>query len=313
LNKVIYLFQFQRETSQEITNMNLLSKRIYLFYFSIVAIVISIILLVVPGLPLGIDFTSGSTITYRWEDKNPTQDQISESMEKAGFDTSIIQSMGNKEFFIRTSDLGLNGKEKIDDQLKDLIGELPVTLDVNTVGSSVAENTIRNSIIAVFIASLFVMLYIIYAFRNVEQAYLYAIAAIITLIHDVFVVMGLFILISLFVGSVVNSIFIVGILTVIGYSVNDTIVIFDRIRENLIINKSTEFINVVNMSVRESVTRSLGTSVTTSIVILSMLLFGGQSLRDFLIVLLLGVIIGTYSSIFVASNLLLTWRYGLKK
>lgn len=293
--------------------MNLLSKRIYLFYFSIVAIVISIILLVVPGLPLGIDFTSGSTITYRWEDKNPTQDQISESMEKAGFETAIIQSMGNKEFFIRTSDLGLNGKEKIDDQLKDLIGELPVTLDVNTVGSSVAENTIRNSIIAVFIASLFVMLYIIYAFRNVEQAYLYAIAAIITLIHDVFVVMGLFILISLFVGSVVNSIFIVGILTVIGYSVNDTIVIFDRIRENLIINKSTEFINVVNMSVRESVTRSLGTSVTTSIVILSMLLFGGQSLRDFLIVLLLGVIIGTYSSIFVASNLLLTWRYGLRK
>ncbi len=293
--------------------MNLLSKRIYLFYFSIVAIVISIILLVVPGLPLGIDFTSGSTITYRWEDKNPTQDQISESMEKAGFDTSIIQSMGNKEFFIRTSDLGLNGKEKIDDQLKELIGELPVTLDVNTVGSSVAENTIRNSIIAVFIASLFVMLYIIYAFRNVEQAYLYAIAAIITLIHDVFVVMGLFILISLFVGSVVNSIFIVGILTVIGYSVNDTIVIFDRIRENLIINKSTEFINVVNLSVRESVTRSLGTSVTTSIVILSMLLFGGQSLRDFLIVLLLGVIIGTYSSIFVASNLLLTWRYGLRK
>ena len=293
--------------------MNLLSKRIYLFYFSIVAIVVSIILLVVPGLPLGIDFTSGSTITYRWEDKNPTQDQISESMEKAGFDTSIIQSMGNKEFFIRTSDLGLNGKEKIDDQLKNLIGELPVTLDVNTVGSSVAENTIRNSIIAVFIASLFVMLYIIYAFRNVEQAYLYAIAAIITLVHDVFVVMGLFILISLFVGSVVNSIFIVGILTVIGYSVNDTIVIFDRIRENLIINKSTEFINVVNMSVRESVTRSLGTSVTTSIVILSMLLFGGQSLRDFLIVLLLGVIIGTYSSIFVASNLLLTWRYGIRK
>lgn len=293
--------------------MNLLSKRIYLFYFSILAIVISIILLVVPGLPLGIDFTSGSTITYRWEDKNPTQDQISESMEKAGFETSIIQSMGNKEFFIRTSDLGLNGKEKIDDQMKQLIGELPVTLDVNTVGSSVAENTIRNSIIAVFIASLFVMLYIIYAFRNVEQAYLYAIAAIITLVHDVFVVMGLFILISLFVGSVVNSIFIVGILTVIGYSVNDTIVIFDRIRENLIINKSTEFINVVNMSVRESVTRSLGTSVTTSIVILSMLLFGGQSLRDFLIVLLLGVIIGTYSSIFVASNLLLTWRYGLRK
>ncbi len=293
--------------------MNLLSKRIYLFYFSIVAIIISAFLLFIPGLPLGIDFTSGSTITYRWTDKNPTQDQIAESIKNAGFDTSIIQSMGNKEFFIRTTDVGATGKENIDVELKNIIGEAPVTLDVNTVGSSVADNTIRNSIIAVFVASLFVMLYIIYAFRNVEQSYIYAIAAILTLIHDVIVVMGLFILISIFIGSVVNSIFIVGILTVIGYSVNDTIVIFDRIRENLIVNKSMEFMNVVNQSVRESITRSLGTSITTSIVIMSMLLFGGQSLRDFLLVLLLGVIIGTYSSIFVASNLLLSWKYGIKK
>tara|TARA_B100001250_G_scaffold414608_1_gene454584 strand:- start:25956 stop:26852 length:897 start_codon:yes stop_codon:yes gene_type:complete len=293
--------------------MNLLSKRIYLFYFSILAIVISVLLLFVPGLPLGIDFTSGSTITYRWNDQSPSQDQISESIKNAGFETSIIQSMGNKEFFIRTSDFGLDGKERIDAELTNLIGEAPVTMDVNTVGSSVADNTIRNSIIAVFIASLFVMLYIIYAFRNVEQSYVYAVAAILTLVHDVLVVMGLFIIFSLFIGSVVNSIFIVGILTVIGYSVNDTIVIFDRIRENLIVNKSMEFMNVVNQSVRESITRSIGTSVTTSIVILSMILFGGQSLRDFLLVLLLGVIIGTYSSIFVASNLLLSWKYGLKK
>ena len=111
----------------------------------------------------------------------------------------------------------------------------------------------------------------------------------------------------------IKSIFIVGILTVIGYSVNDTIVIFDRIRENQILNRSREFFDTVNKSVKESITRSLGTSITTSTVILSMLLFGGQSLRDFLIVLLLGVIIGTYSSIFVASNLLILWRYGPKK
>jgi preprotein translocase subunit SecF len=221
--------------------------------------------------------------------------------------------MGNKEFFIRTSDVGVSGKDKIDAELNDVIGEMPATLDVNTVGSSVADNTIRNSIIAVFVASLFVMLYIIYAFRNIEKSYLYALAAILTLIHDVFLVMGAFILISLFLGSVVNSIFIVGILTVIGYSVNDTIVIFDRIRENLTINKSMEFINVVNQSVRESIIRSLGTSITTSTVILAMLLFGGHSLRDFLLVLLLGVIIGTYSSIFVASNLLIVWKYGIRR
>ena len=292
--------------------MNVMTNKIYFLYFSIALIVISIILLFLPGLPLGIDFTSGSTITYRWNDKTPVQDEISNAIQNAGFESSIVQSIGDNEFYIRTADLGVNGKDLIDDQLEKIIGEKPVTLDTNTVGSSVAENTIRNSIIAVFISSFFVMLYIIYAFRNIEKSYLYALAAIITLIHDVFLVMGLFIIISLFLGSTVNSIFIVGILTVIGYSVNDTIVIFDRIRENITLNKSMEFLNIVNKSVNESVTRSLGTSITTSIVILSMLLFGGQSLRDFLIVLLLGVIIGTYSSIFVASNLMLVWKYGLR-
>ena len=221
--------------------------------------------------------------------------------------------MGNNEFYVRTSDLGINGKETVDLELKKITGKTPVTLDTNTVGSSVAQNTIRTSVIAVFISSLFVMLDIIYAFRNIDQAYLYAIAAIITLIHDVFVVMGLFIILSLFLGSTVNSIFIVGILTVIGYSVNDTIVIFDRLRENITLNKSMEYLSVVNKSVMESVTRSLGTSITTSMVILAMLLFGGQSLRDFLIVLLLGVVIGPYSYIFVASNIMLVWRYGLRK
>jgi preprotein translocase subunit SecF len=292
--------------------MNVMTNKIYFLYFSIALMVISIILLFLPGLPLGIDFTSGSTITYRWNDKTPVQDEISNAIQNAGIENSIVQSIGDNEFYIRTSDLGVNGKDLIDDQLEKIIGEKPVTLDTNTVGSSVAENTIRNSIIAVFISSFFVMLYIIYAFRNIEKSYLYALAAILTLIHDVFLVMGLFIIISLFLGSTVNSIFIVGILTVIGYSVNDTIVIFDRIRENITINKSMEFLNVVNKSVNESITRSLGTSITTSIVILSMLLFGGQSLRDFLIVLLLGVIIGTYSSIFVASNLMLVWKYGLR-
>ena len=293
--------------------MNVMSNKIYFLYFSFVLMILSVILLFVPGLPLGIDFTSGSTVTYRWDNDPPSQEQISSSFSDAGFKGTIVQSMGNNEFYVRTSDLGINGKESVDQELKKITGKLPVTLDTNTVGSSVAQNTIRNSVIAVFISSLFVMLYIIYAFRNIDQAYLYAIAAIITLIHDVFVVMGLFIIISLFLGSTVNSIFIVGILTVIGYSVNDTIVIFDRLRENITLNKSMEYLSVVNKSVMESVTRSLGTSITTSMVILAMLLFGGQSLRDFLIVLLLGVVIGTYSSIFVASNIMLGWRYGLRK
>ena len=293
--------------------MNVMTNKIYFLYFSFILLILSVILLFVPGLPLGIDFTSGTTVTYRWDDNPPSQEQISNTFSQVGYKGTLVQSMGNNEFYIRTSDLGVNGKEIVDKELEKLTGNNPVTLDTNTVGSSVAQNTIRNSIIAVLISSLFVMLYIVYAFRNIDQAYLYAISAIITLIHDVFVVMGLFIILSQFFGSTVNSIFIVGILTVIGYSVNDTIVIFDRLRENITMNKSMEYLSVVNKSVMESVTRSLGTSLTTSMVILAMLLFGGQSLRDFLLVLLLGVIVGTYSSIFVASNIMLIWRYGFRK
>ena len=123
------------------------------------------------------------------------------------------------------------------------------------------------------------------------------------------IVLGVFTLLGVAINAEVNAIFIVGILTVIGYSVNDTIVIFDRIRENVTLAPSREFRNTVNLSITESITRSLGTSLTTMTVILAMLLFGGASLRDFLIVLLAGVIVGTYSSIFVAAQVLVLWEH----
>ena len=152
------------------------------------------------------------------------------------------------------------------------------------------------------------MVYIMYAFRTVPQSYKYAISAIIALTHDVLIVLGLFTIIGIVFGSEINAIFIVGILTIIGYSVNDTIVIFDRVRENVILSPNRSFRLNVNVSINESIVRSLATSVTTLTVILSMLFFGGNSLRDFLLVLLLGVIIGTYSSIFIASQVLVIWE-----
>jgi preprotein translocase subunit SecF len=126
--------------------------------------------------------------------------------------------------------------------------------------------------------------------------------------HDVLIVLGAFAVLGIAINAEVNAIFIVGILTVIGYSVNDTIVIFDRIRENVTLAPGREFRTTVNISINESVTRSLGTSITTMTVILAMLLFGGASLRDFLIVLLAGVLVGTYSSIFVAAQVLVLWE-----
>ena len=151
------------------------------------------------------------------------------------------------------------------------------------------------------------MLYIMYAFRSVPNSYKYAFAAIVALAHDVLIVLGAFTVLGIAINAEVNAIFIVGILTVIGYSVNDTIVIFDRIRENVTLAPGRDFKATVNLSINESITRSVGTSLTTMTVILAILLFGGASLRDFMIVLLAGVIVGTYSSIFVAAQILVLW------
>ena len=139
-------------------------------------------------------------------------------------------------------------------------------LEVETVGSKVAEGTIRNSIVAVTVSSLFVMIYILYAFRKLENSIRFALSAVFTLIHDVILVTGLYALLGHLFGLQVNSVFIVAILTVIGYSVNDTIVIFDRIRENNLKFSSSSISQNINRSINESITRSLGTSITTLLV-----------------------------------------------
>ena len=216
--------------------------------------------------------------------------------------------MGDDQYFIRTDDLGVYGLDAIKEEVAKLQEAPAKVLDTSTVGASVAEDTVRNAITAVIVAVIFVMLYIMYAFRSVPSSYKYAFAAIVALAHDVLIVLGAFTVLGIAINAEVNAIFIVGILTVIGYSVNDTIVIFDRIRENVTLAPGREFRATVNLSINESITRSLGTSVTTMTVILAILLFGGASLRDFMIVLLAGVMGGTYSSIFVAAQVLALWE-----
>ncbi len=284
-------------------------RKIFLPISAIIAVV-SVVLLFVPGLNLGIDFVSGTSTTYDFQDADPGTDAINDALVAAGHPEAIVQNLGEGQYFVRTNDLGNEGKNVIDAELTSLTGEEPITLETVTVGSSVAEGTVRNAITAVVVAAVFVMLYIMYAFRTVPGSYRYAVSAVIALIHDVLIVLGIFAILGVLINVQVNAIFIVGILTVIGYSVNDTIVIFDRVRENVTLVPSRDFRLTVNASIRESIIRSLGTSITTATVIMAMLLFGGQSLRDFLIVLLLGVIIGTYSSIFVAAQVLVSWDEG---
>jgi|TARA_B100002003_G_C14028483_1_gene495821 preprotein translocase subunit SecF len=287
--------------------MDFIGKRTYFLTVSMVLSVIAVVILFVPGLNLGIDFASGTSITYKFEGGDPDLSSIRSALEKSGHGNAVIQKTGTDEYFVRTTDLGDTGKDVIDEKLREIQDVKLITLATTSVGKSVADDTVKNAVIAVSVAVLFVMLYIMYAFRSVPESYKYAVAAILALVHDIVIVLGIFTILGIVVGSEVNSIFIVGILTTIGYSVNDTIVIFDRVRENVSLAPNRAFRANVNISINESITRSLGTSVTTLTVILAILLFGGVSLRDFLYVLLSGVIVGTYSSIFIAAQILVAW------
>ena len=287
--------------------MDIVGKRRIFLTISIVLAALSVVVLGTSGLKLGIDFTSGSTVTYQFSDSETAAVDVTAALNDSGHPEAIVQALGDNQFFIRTDDLGVTGLDDVKIEILKL-DQSAYVLDTSTVGASVAEDTVQNAITAVIVAAIFVMIYIMYAFRSVPSSYKYAFAAAIALTHDVVIVLGIFTVLGIAINAEVNAIFIVGILTVIGYSVNDTIVIFDRIRENVTMAPGREFRSTVNISINESITRSLGTSITTITVILAMLLFGGASLRDFLIVLLLGVLVGTYSSMFVAAQVLVVWE-----
>jgi len=287
--------------------MDFVAKRRIFLTISIVLAALSVVILGTSGLNLGIVFTSGTTVTYQFTDSDPGANTVTDALVASGHPEAIVQAIGDNQYFIRTDDLGVSGLDEVNIEVLKL-DEGARVLDTSTVGASVAEDTVSNAITAVIIAAIFVMLYIMYAFRSVPNSYKYAFAAIVALAHDVVIVLGAFAVLGITISAEVNAIFIVGILTVIGYSVNDTIVIFDRIRENVTLAPGRDFRSTVNLSINESVTRSLGTSITTTTVILAMLLFGGASLRDFLMVLLAGVLIGTYSSTFIADQVLVLWE-----
>ena len=200
-------------------------------------------------------------------------------------------------------------RQLIEDDLTQTVAPV-VAVNFDSTSPIVAQETVRNAIIAMAAASVFILLYIWYAFRRVPRAYRYGISAILTLVHDTLLVLGIFSILGRVLNMEVNSMFIVGILTVAGYSVNDTIVIFDRIRENVIRYPDRALDSVVNLSIVETVGRSINTSFTTFTVLLAMLLIGGSSIRELLLVVAIGVIIGTYSSIFIASQFVVIWERG---
>ena len=283
----------------------------WFFIFSALVILPGIVFLIIaPGLRQGIDFTGGSTLTLEFSDP-VNQTDLRAEFANLGHSDATVQQLEDNVFFIRTKELDEVARVAV---LAGTEGNLSPNgvqqLSFDLVSPVVAGETILNAIYAILAAAVGIFLYVWWAFRNVPSPFRYGAAAIIALLHDAIIVIGIFSILGVLIEMEVGTMFLVAILTVIGYSVNDTIVVFDRIRENVLTFPNRELSEVVNLSISETIGRSLNTSLTLLITLMALMLFGGSTIREFLLVLLIGVVVGTYSSIAIASQALISWEYG---
>ena len=290
--------------------MDFVGKRNWFFLFSFLVILPGVVFLIInPGLRMGIDFTGGSTMTIKFS--NPvTQDGLRVELARIGQVDATVQSFGDNTYFIRTRQLSDQAKDDLVGTLEASLSPEGVDVSSDFVSPVIARDTILNGIYAVVAASVGIFVYLWWAFRSVPRPFRYGIAAIVALVHDLAIVIGIFAILGNLLGLEVNTMFLVAVLTVIGYSVNDTIVVFDRLRENVLNYGNRGFAQNVNVSISETIGRSLNTSLTLLIVLVALLLFGGATIRTFLLVLIIGVVAGTYSSIAVASQVLVAWESG---
>ena len=294
--------------------MDFVGKRKWFFMVSAIVIVVGIISMSIPPrFQVGIEFEGGSALSLTFAD--PVDEaQVREVMAELDHPQAVVQGVGDTGVLIRTRTLqspmfegDSSERETIEERLEQEFGAIESS-ELSAVSEVVAKETIRNAGIAVGVASIFIMLYISFAFRLMPNSLRLGAAAIVAGIHDVLVTLGLFSILGKVIDLEVNAMFITGILTVVGYSVHDTIVVFDRIRENTARRISRDMGTTINVSIMETLGRSLTTSLTTLTVIIALMLMGGGTIESLLYTLLIGVIVGTYSSIGIASQLLLMWE-----
>ncbi|MCH2306691.1 MAG: protein translocase subunit SecF [SAR202 cluster bacterium] len=293
-------------------SLNFARLRGWFFLFSLCVILPGMyFLLVQPGLKSGIDFSGGSSLTVRY-DVPVQQDVLRNALESIGYSESTVQDFGDNTFFLRMHLLEDGTYEDVVAQLADKIGMNAQyeILSFDLVSPVIAREVVLNAFYAVIAAAVGIFIYVWWAFRNVPSPFRYGVAALVALLHDGLVVLGVFALLGWVLNYEVNTMFLIALLTVIGYSVNDTIVVFDRLRENVSIYPNRDFTENVNFSISETIGRSLNTSLTLLLPLLALILFGGQTIQVFLVVLLIGVVAGTYSSIAIASQILVSWHSG---
>jgi len=288
--------------------MDIVGKRFWFFLIAGVVILAGILSLITSGLKMGIEFSSGSMTTISF-DQEVSQPELKEALDSLGYSNAIIQRTGSGDYIIRTQELKGEDKSKLEAALQSRFGELTET-EFYSISPMIASETTQNALIAVIVASIGILLYVTWAFRRMPRPFHYGACAIIALTHDVLVAVGVFSILGIIFNWEINLMFITGTLAVIGYSVNNTVVVFDRIRENITLGISPDFEKVVNSSLVGILGRSINTSLTTLLVVLALLLFVGASIQNFAIVLIIGIIAGTYSSVFIAPTLLVVWEKG---
>lgn len=290
--------------------LDLVGKRNIWFLVSLVLLVPGILSLIFYGLNLGIDFTGGTS----WEiqlNREVTSTEVRNVLAENGFGDAVVQTSDDNTVLIRMAELEESSPQKtaISEEFQAKFGDFE-ELSFTTVGPSVGTQIRNRSIYAVGLASIGVMLYIAWAFRNTKSPLLYGSCAIAAMLHDVLLILGIFSILGWAAGVEVDALFVTALLTIIGFSVHDTIVVFDRIRENLANKMAPTFDETVNYSIVQTIVRSINTSLTVVLTLSALYLFGGESTRWFVFALMLGVVAGTYSSIFNASQLLVAWEDG---
>lgn len=289
--------------------IDILSKRYIYFAISLLVIVPGLILLAVNGLPLAIDFTGGSLLEIQFGGTQLATAEVVEIYEAAGIDDAQVQTTESGTLQIRSSFLDNETRDSILEDMRSASGGDVSVIRFDSVGPSIGAAVTSRAALAVGVAALAVVLYITFAFRKVPNAFRYGVCAIIAMIHDVAVVFSLVGFGALFLDWQIDALFLTALLTVIGFSVQDKVVVFDRIRENTAILRRLEYETLVNHSIVQTLQRSINTQLmTVEFLLLAMALFGGVTLQEFATILLVGLFSGTYSSIFIAAPILVLWE-----
>jgi preprotein translocase subunit SecF len=287
--------------------------RILFFIISGILVVASILAMRIYGFNFGIDFKGGSILEVSYVDARPSLETVSENISALGWGGYSVRPSGNSKFVVRTREINPEEKTQLVSALS-LNGSVPLTEErFNSIGPVVGKELKNKAYVAIALVILAIVLFVTFAFRKVSEpvkSWKYGLVTILALVHDVIVPTGVYIVFSQFYGGEIDLLFVTAILAILGYSVHDTIVVFDRVRENLGINKhqkiNEHFETTVGKSVSQTFGRSINTSLTIFLVLVALYFIGGEATRNFAFVLLVGVVAGTYSSIFLASPLLIS-------